>query len=82
VPPAAQFRSVLAMSVMYLHLGAFARVLVSDLDRQIAELNIGVVPEAPIGAGRVNQLGEQRLSSSIREIAGNFPLHIASKSAV
>jgi hypothetical protein len=45
---ARNFEAVLTMSVMYLHLGAFAQVLVSDLDRQIAELDIGVLPEAPL----------------------------------
>jgi len=34
------------MSVFYLHLGAFAQVLIADLDRQIADLDAGVALEA------------------------------------
>jgi hypothetical protein len=42
------FESVLAISVMYLHLGAFAQVLVADLDQQIAELDAAPAPELPL----------------------------------
>jgi radical SAM superfamily enzyme YgiQ (UPF0313 family) len=42
------FEAVLAMSVMYLHLGAFAQVLVTDLDQQIAELDAAPVSELPL----------------------------------
>jgi radical SAM superfamily enzyme YgiQ (UPF0313 family) len=42
------FEAVLAMSVMYLHLGAFAQVLVTDLDQQIAELDAAPAPELPL----------------------------------
>lgn len=40
------FERVLTMSVFYLHLGAFAQVLIADLDRQIAMIDAGMVPEA------------------------------------
>jgi radical SAM superfamily enzyme YgiQ (UPF0313 family) len=39
------FERVVTMSVFYLHLGAFAQVLIADLDRQIGALDAGVVPE-------------------------------------
>jgi radical SAM superfamily enzyme YgiQ (UPF0313 family) len=39
------FEYVMMMSVFYLHLGAFAQVLIADLDRQIADLDSGLVPE-------------------------------------
>jgi radical SAM superfamily enzyme YgiQ (UPF0313 family) len=42
------FEAVLTMSVMYLHLGAFAKVLVAALDRQIAELDAAPAPEMPL----------------------------------
>jgi hypothetical protein len=42
------FEAVLTMSVMYLHVGAFAQVLVPDLDRMIAELDVGAALEAQL----------------------------------
>ncbi len=42
------FEAVLTMSVMYLHRGAFAKVLVAALDRQIAELDAAPAPELPL----------------------------------
>jgi radical SAM superfamily enzyme YgiQ (UPF0313 family) len=40
------FEYMMTMSVFYLHLGAFAQVLIADLDRQIADLDAGVALEA------------------------------------
>ena len=40
------FEYVVEMSAFYLHLGAFAQVLIKDLDRQIADLDAGVALEA------------------------------------
>jgi len=42
------FEAVLAMSVMYLHLGAFAKVLIAGLDQQIAELDTAPAQELPL----------------------------------
>jgi hypothetical protein len=42
------FEAVLTMSVMYLHLGAFAKVLIAGLDQQIAELDAAPAPEVPL----------------------------------
>src|SRR5262245_26672102 len=41
------FERVLTMCVMYLHLGAFAQVLITDLDRQIAALDVDVGLQVP-----------------------------------
>jgi radical SAM superfamily enzyme YgiQ (UPF0313 family) len=40
------FEYMMTLSVFYLHLGAFAQVLIKDLDRQIADLDAGVASEA------------------------------------
>ena len=42
------FEAVLAMSVMYLHLGAFAKVLIAGLDQQIAELDAAPAQKLPL----------------------------------
>ena len=42
------FEAVLTMSVMYLHLGAFSKVLIAGLDQQIAELDAAPAPEVPL----------------------------------
>ena len=42
------FEAVLTMSVMYLHLGAFAKVLIASLDRQIADLDAAPASELPL----------------------------------
>ena len=39
------FEPIMTMSVMYLHLGAFAQVLIADLDRQIEEIDAGLAVE-------------------------------------
>jgi len=60
------FEHVITMCVMYLHLGAFAQVLITDLDGQIADLDaVGALGEA----GRM-QLGSRstRVSAAAFEI--------------
>jgi hypothetical protein len=37
---------MMTLSVFYLHLGAFAKVLIKDLDRQIADLDAEAAAEA------------------------------------
>jgi hypothetical protein len=39
------FESVMTMVTFYLHLGAFAQLLIKDLDRQVAAIDAGTVPE-------------------------------------
>jgi hypothetical protein len=40
------FEYMMTLSVFYLHLGAFAKVLIKDLDRQIADLDAEAAAEA------------------------------------
>jgi radical SAM superfamily enzyme YgiQ (UPF0313 family) len=42
------FEYMMTMAVFYLHLGAFAQVLIADLDRQIADLDAETVPQVPL----------------------------------
>jgi radical SAM superfamily enzyme YgiQ (UPF0313 family) len=42
------FEPVLTMAVMYLHLGAFAQVLIADLDRQIAAIDASTADVVPL----------------------------------